>query len=298
MRGIVLAGGTGSRLWPVTRAVSKQLMPVYDKPMIYYPLSTLVMAGIDEILVITTPEEQAAFQRLLSDGSDWGLTISFATQPRPEGIAQAFLIAEEFLAAGSAGESVALILGDNIFHGVGLGTALKRMTQDLDGGLIFGYPVADPAAYGVVEFDASGRAVSIEEKPARPRSRYAVPGLYFYDSDVVKIAASLRPSARGELEITAVNEEYLRQNRLRVNVLDRGTVWLDTGTFSAMVQAAEYVRVIEERQGLKLGCVEEAAWRAGFIDDDQLKRLAEPLRRSGYGEYLLGLLDWGRWGTR
>jgi glucose-1-phosphate thymidylyltransferase len=292
MRGIVLAGGTGSRLWPVTRAVSKQLMPVYDKPMIYYPLSTLVMAGIDEILVITTPEEQAAFQRLLGDGSGWGLSISFATQPRPEGIAQAFLIAEEFLAGGS----VALILGDNIFHGVGLGTALKRMTQDLDGGLIFGYPVADPSAYGVVEFDAAGRAVSIEEKPVRPRSRYAVPGLYFYDSDVVKIAASLRPSARGELEITAVNDEYLRQSRLRVNVLDRGTVWLDTGTFSAMVQAAEYVRVIEERQGLKLGCVEEAAWRAGFIDDNQLKSLAEPLRRSGYGEYLLGLLDWGRGG--
>jgi glucose-1-phosphate thymidylyltransferase len=290
MRGIVLAGGTGSRLWPVTRAVSKQLMPVYDKPMIYYPLSTLVMAGIDEVLVITTPEEQAAFQRLLGDGSDWGLSLSFATQPRPEGIAQAFLIAEEFLDGGS----VALILGDNIFHGVGLGTALKRMAQDLDGGLIFGYPVADPSAYGVVEFDAAGRAVSIEEKPAQPRSRYAVPGLYFYDSDVVKIASSLRPSARGELEITAVNEEYLRQNRLRVKVLDRGTVWLDTGTFSAMVQAAEYVRVIEERQGLKLGCVEEAAWRANFIDDDQLRRLAEPLRRSGYGEYLLGLLDWGR----
>ncbi|HZM77420.1 MAG TPA: glucose-1-phosphate thymidylyltransferase RfbA [Candidatus Limnocylindrales bacterium] len=294
MRGIVLAGGTGSRLWPVTRAVSKQLMPVYDKPMIYYPLSTLVMAGIDEILVITTPEEQAAFQRLLGDGSDWGLRLSFAAQPRPEGIAQAFLIAEEFLAGGS----VALILGDNIFHGVGLGTALKRMTEDLDGGLIFGYPVADPSAYGVVEFDAAGRAVSIEEKPVQPRSRYAVPGLYFYDSDVVKIAASLKPSARGELEITAVNGEYLRQNRLRVNVLDRGTVWLDTGTFSAMVQAAEYVRVIEERQGLKLGCVEEAAWRAGFVDDNQLRRLAEPLRRSGYGEYLLGLLDWGRWGQQ
>lgn len=290
MRGIVLAGGTGSRLWPVTRAVSKQLMPVYDKPMIYYPLATLIMAGIDEILVITTPEEQAAFQRLLGDGTDWGLSIAFAAQPRPEGIAQAFLIAEEFLAGGS----VALILGDNIFHGVGLDTALKQMTRDLDGGLIFGYPVADPSAYGVVEFDAGGRAISIEEKPAHPRSRYAVPGLYFYDSEVVKIAASLRPSARGELEITAVNEEYLKQNRLRVNLLDRGTVWLDTGTFSAMVQAAEYVRVIEERQGLKLGCVEEAAWRAGFIDDNQLRSLAEPLRRSGYGEYLLGLLDWGR----
>ena len=289
-KGIILAGGSGTRLHPLTLVTSKQLLPVYDKPMIYYPLSMLVMAGINEILIITTPEEQTAFQRLLGDGSDWGLKLSFATQQRPEGIAQAFLIAEEFLARGSA----ALILGDNIFHGVGLGTALKRMTRDLDGGLIFGYPVADPTAYGVVEFDATGRAVSIEEKPARPRSRYAVPGLYFYDADVVKIAASLKPSARGELEITAVNEEYLRQNRLRVNVLDRGTVWLDTGTFSAMVQAAEYVRVIEERQGLKLGCVEEAAWRAGLIDDDQLMRLAEPLRRSGYGEYLLGLLDWGR----
>jgi glucose-1-phosphate thymidylyltransferase len=294
MRGIVLAGGTGSRLWPVTRAVSKQLMPIYDKPMIYYPLSTLVMAGIREILIITTPEEQAAFRRLLADGSDWGLTLTFATQPRPEGIAQAFLIAEEFLAGGS----VALVLGDNIFHGVGLGTALKGLAQDLDGGLIFGYPVADPAAYGVVEFDASGRAVSIEEKPARPRSRYAVPGLYFYDPDVVKIAASLRPSARGELEITAVNEEYLRQGRLRVHLLDRGTVWLDTGTFSAMVQATEYVRVIEKRQGLKLGCVEETVWRAGLIDDDQLRALAEPLRRSGYGEYLLGLLDWEEGGER
>jgi glucose-1-phosphate thymidylyltransferase len=290
MRGIVLAGGTGSRLWPVTRAVSKQLMPVYDKPMIYYPLSTLVTAGIREILVITTPEEQTAFERLLGDGGDWGLSLTFATQPRPEGIAQAFLIAEEFLAGGS----VALILGDNIFHGVGLGASLNELTHNLDGGVIFGYPVADPSAYGVVEFDAAGRAVSIEEKPAQPRSRYAVPGLYFYDSDVVKIAASLRPSARGELEITAVNDEYLRRDRLRVNVLDRGTVWLDTGTFSAMVQAAEYVRVIEERQGLKLGCVEEAAWRAGFIDDNQLTRLAEPLRRSGYGEYLLGLLEWGR----
>jgi len=290
MRGIVLAGGTGSRLWPVTRAVSKQLMPVYDKPMIYYPLSTLMMAGIDEILIITTPDEQPAFRRLLGDGGEWGLRLSFAAQARPEGIAQAFLIAQEFL----AGRSVALILGDNIFHGVGLDARLKHLTQDIDGGLIFAYPVADPTAYGVVEFDDAGRAISIEEKPKHPRSRYAVPGLYFYDSDVVKIAGALKPSARGELEITAVNEEYLRRDRLRVNVLDRGTVWLDTGTFSAMVQAAEYVRVIEERQGLKLGCVEEAAWRAGFIDDDQLRRLAEPLRRSGYGEYLLGLLDWGR----
>lgn len=290
MRGIVLAGGTGSRLWPVTRAVSKQLMPVYDKPMIYYPLSTLIMAGIDEILVITTPEEQAAFKRLLEDGSQWGLKLSYAAQERPEGIAQAFLIGEEFL----AGEGAALILGDNIFHGVGLDARLRDATGNVDGGMIFAYPVADPTAYGVVEFDASGQAVSIEEKPAKPRSRYAVPGLYFYDADVVKVASTLRPSARGELEITAVNQDYLRRDRLRVTVLDRGTVWLDTGTFAAMVQAAEYVRVIEERQGLKLGCVEEAAWRAEFIDDNQLKVLAEPLRRSGYGEYLLGLLDWGR----
>jgi glucose-1-phosphate thymidylyltransferase len=286
VRGIVLAGGTGSRLWPITRAVSKQLMPVFDKPMIYYPLSTLVMAGIQDILVITTPEDQDQFKRLLDDGSQWGLHIEYAVQPRPEGIAQAFLIGDDFL----AGDSVALILGDNIFHGTGLGRQLQADTK-VAGGRVFAYPVADPQAYGVVEFGPDGRVLSIEEKPARPRSRYAVPGLYFYDNEVVAISRALRPSARGELEITAVNEAYLRRGQLHVTVLDRGTVWLDTGTFGSLVQASEYVRVIEERQGFKVGCVEEAAWRAGFIDDDQLRELAGPLARSGYGGYLLSLFD-------
>lgn len=287
MRGVLLAGGTGSRLWPITQAVSKQLMPVFDKPMVYYPLTTLIMAGITDILVITTPEDRPQFRRLLGDGSQWGLRLEYAIQPRPEGIAQAFLIAEDFLAGGP----VALILGDNIFHGAGLGRQLHAHAR-LDGGLVFAYPVANPTDYGVVEFGRDGVVRSIEEKPARPKSRYAVPGLYFYDSNVVKIAAGLRPSARGELEITAVNEEYLRSGRLRVVVLDRGTAWLDTGTFGSLVAAAEYVRVIEERQGLKIGCVEEAAWRAGLIDDDALRSLAKPLLRSGYGEYLVRLLDW------
>jgi glucose-1-phosphate thymidylyltransferase len=284
---VLLAGGTGSRLWPITQAVSKQLMPVFDKPMVYYPLSTLVMAGITDILVITTPEDQSQFQRLLRDGRQWGLRLGYAAQPRPEGIAQAFVIAADFLADGPA----ALILGDNIFHGVGLGQRL-RQHADLAGGLVFAYPVANPQDYGVVEFDPDGVVRSIEEKPARPKSRYAVPGLYFYDAEVVKIAASLRPSERGELEITAVNDAYLRQGRLRVQVLDRGTAWLDTGTFDSLVAAAEYVRVIEERQGFKIGCVEEAAWRAGLIDDAALRALATPLRRSGYGDYLLRLLAW------
>ncbi|MEV2239321.1 glucose-1-phosphate thymidylyltransferase RfbA [Micromonospora sp. NPDC049891] len=289
MRGILLAGGTGSRLWPITRAVSKQLMPVFDKPMIYYPLSTLVMAGVHEILVITTPEEQGQFQRLLGDGGQFGLRLEYVAQPRPEGIAQAFVLGADFI----GDESVALILGDNIFHGVGLGRQLAA-AGDPVGGRIFAYPVANPQAYGVVRFDADGRVLSIEEKPQRPTSRYAVPGLYFYDNRVVEIARGLTPSARGELEITAVNEAYRQWGELSVTVLDRGTAWLDTGTFTSLMQAAEFVRVIEERQGMKIGCVEEAAWRAGLIDDAQLRALAEPLTKSGYGDYLLDLLTGGR----
>ncbi|MFC4018006.1 glucose-1-phosphate thymidylyltransferase RfbA [Micromonospora sp. GCM10011542] len=286
MRGILLAGGTGTRLWPITRAVSKQLMPIFDKPMIYYPLSTLIMAGVREILVITTPEDQDQFRRVFGDGAQLGLRLEYAVQPRPQGIAQAFLVGADFIGA----ESVALVLGDNIFHGVGLGRQLAGHA-DLVGGRIFAYQVADPGAYGVVDFDADGRVLSIEEKPAGPKSRYAVPGLYFYDNRVVDFARKLTPSARGELEITAVNEIYRELGELSVTVLDRGTAWLDTGTFTSMMQAAEFVRVIEERQGMKIGCVEEVVWRAGLIDDDQLRTLAEPLCRSGYGAYLLGLLD-------
>ncbi len=269
-------------------AMSKQLMPIFDKPMIYYPLTTLISAGIREILVITTPEDQPQFQRLLGDGSRLGLRLEYASQPRPEGIAQAFRIGAEFI----GDEPVALILGDNIFHGTGLGRQLSRFREPA-GGRVFAYPVADPERYGVVEFDAGGRVLSIEEKPERPKSTYVVPGLYFYDADVVRIVEKLEPSARGELEITAVNEEYRRQGRLGVTVLDRGTVWLDTGTFQSMVQASEYVRVIEERQGLKIGCVEEAVWRLGLIGDEHLRDLAGPLRKSGYGDYLLRLLDGG-----
>ncbi|MED7951755.1 MULTISPECIES: glucose-1-phosphate thymidylyltransferase RfbA [unclassified Streptomyces] len=286
MRGILLAGGTGSRLWPLTRAVSKQLLPVFDKPMIYYPLSTLVMAGISEILIITTPQDQEQFQRLLGDGSQFGLKLEYAVQEKPEGIAQAFVLGADFI----GDEPVALILGDNIFHGSGLGTRLAERTSP-HGGMVFAYPVADPTAYGVVEFDDNGQVISIEEKPTQPKSRYAVPGLYFYDNRVVKIASGLSPSARGELEITAVNEEYLKTGELHVTILDRGTAWLDTGTFVSMVQASEFVRVIEERQGFKIGCIEEAAWRAGLIDDAQLRELAEPLCKSGYGDYLIALLD-------
>lgn len=289
MRGILLAGGTGSRLWPLTRSVSKQLLPVFDKPMVYYPLSTLVMAGVRDILVITTPEDLSQFRRLLGDGSQLGLRLAYMTQRRPEGIAHALVLGADFL----EDRSVALILGDNIFHGSGLGTRLARQDEP-DGGRVFAYPVANPSAYGVVEFDGLGRAVSIEEKPARPRSRYAVPGLYFYDRRAVEIARGLRPSARGELEITDLNRVYLEAGALRVTRLDRGTAWLDTGTFASLVQASEFVRVVEERQGFKVGCVEEAVWRAGLIDDDRLRALAEPLLKSGYGHYLLGLLEESR----
>lgn len=286
MRGILLAGGTGSRLRPLTQAVSKQLMPVFNKPMIYYPLTTLINAGVSEILIITTPHEREQFQRLLGDGSQWGLRLEYAAQERPEGIAQAFLIGAEFI----GDDPVALILGDNIFHGTGLGTQL-RSRREITGGWIFAHQVKDPTAYGVIEFDEQGRVTSIEEKPAEPKSPYAVPGLYFYDNDVIDIARNLRPSARGELEISDVNAEYIRRGRLQVTVLERGTAWLDTGTFTSLVEAGEFVRVLEARQRLMIGCVEEAAWRAGLIDDTQLAKLAEPLLQSGYGRYLLELLE-------
>jgi glucose-1-phosphate thymidylyltransferase len=289
MKGIILAGGSGTRLFPITKGISKQIMPVFDKPMIYYPLSTLMSAGIGEILVISTPEDQGQFRRLLGDGSDLGISLDYAVQPRPEGLAQAFVIGADFI----GDDRVALILGDNIFHGVGLGKQLKS-NLDVNGGRVFAYHVSNPDRYGVVEFGAGGKVLSIEEKPERPASNFAVPGLYFYDNDVVKIARDIRPSGRGELEITAVNQEYLARGTLHVTVLERGTAWLDTGTFVSLMQAGEFVRVVEERQGLKIGCIEEIAWREGLIDDGQLRVLAEPLVASGYGEYLLGLLDQGR----
>jgi glucose-1-phosphate thymidylyltransferase len=289
MRGIILAGGTGTRLHPITHGISKQLIPVYDKPMVYYPLSTLMLAGIRDILVITTPHDADGFQRLLGDGSRFGVSISYAQQPSPDGLAQAFTIGAGFLGT----EKVALVLGDNLLYGPGLGTRL-RWYNAIDGGAIFAYRVAEPSAYGVVEFNACGLAVSLEEKPKSPKSNYAVPGLYFYDNDVVAIARELIPSARGEYEITDVNRTYLQQGRLRVQVLPRGTAWLDTGTFDQMTDAAEYVRTMERRTGLKIGVPEEIAWRQGFLTDDEVRERAEKLVKSGYGGYLLDLLDRGR----
>ena len=288
MRGIILAGGSGTRLYPITMGVSKQLLPVYDKPLIYYPLSTLIMAGIRDILVITTVEDAPAFQRLLGDGSAFGTNIGYAIQHQPDGLAQAFVIGADHIGTGS----VALVLGDNIFYGPGLGTSLSRF-QTISGGAIFAYWVANPSAYGVIEFGADGTPLSLEEKPATPKSHYAVPGLYFYDNDVVEIARSLRPSARGEYEITEINQRYLNQGRLSVEVLARGTAWLDTGTFDSLLDASDYVRTIERRQGLKISVPEEAAWRMGFVDDAALADRAHTLLKSGYGGYLLELLDRG-----
>jgi len=286
MKGIILAGGSGTRLHPLTLAVSKQLMPVYDKPMIYYPLSILMLAGIREILIISTPHDLPHFQKLLGDGSRLGCEFHYAVQPSPDGLAQAFLIGEKFIGQ----DKVALILGDNIFYGSGL-SKLLLANNDPDGGVIYAYQVNDPERYGVVEFDKDYNVLSIEEKPQNPRSNYAVPGLYFYDNQVIEIAKQIKPSPRGELEITDVNKWYLEAGKLKVGVLDRGTAWLDTGTFQSLMQAGQFVQVIEERQGLKIGCIEEVAYRRGFIDADKLREIAEPLRKSGYGEYLLRLID-------
>ena len=286
MKGIILAGGSGTRLYPITYAISKQIMPVYDKPMIYYPLSTLMLAGIKDILIISTPHDLPQFEKLFGDGHHLGLNFSYKVQEVPNGLAQAFVIGEEFI----GDDSCALVLGDNIFYGMGLGNTLSQNANP-DGGIVYAYQVSDPERYGVVEFDAQKRAISIEEKPAKPKSKFAVPGLYFYDNDVVEIAKNIKPSPRGEYEITDVNLEYLRRGKLHVSVLDRGTAWLDTGTFDSLMQASQFIQVIEQRQGIKVACIEEIAWRKGFIDTNQLVKLAEPLLKSGYGTYLMGLLE-------
>jgi glucose-1-phosphate thymidylyltransferase len=285
MKGIILAGGTGTRLYPITKGICKQLMPIYDKPMVYYPLSTLMMAGIREILIITTPEDQASFKRLLGDGTELGCEFSYAVQKQPRGLADAFELGEEFIGK----DKVCLILGDNIFYGYGFGTSLKDCTNP-DGGIIFAYPVSDPERYGVVEFDSHMRAISIEEKPAKPKSNYCVTGLYFYDNGVIELAKKVQPSARGEVEVTSLNEEYLKRGKLEVKAFSRGAAWLDMGTFESMNGASQFVEVVQKRTGQKIGCIEEIAWREGFITDDQLAKLAKPLLKSGYGTYLVNLL--------